>query len=317
MKKSILILTIICFIGNTYANEDISYFTTSDSVEIGYIQYGEEKLPNLVFIHGGPGDNSSNFRDMGKQLSSNFRVTLFDARGCGLSTLKLSPNDLTISHYVNDIAELLSHLDIDSTILLGHSFGGAIAIEFSSVYPNKVSQLVLSNPLISGNWGQKNRFEESYKFALMENDTVKINAYKKYKSGDSISIWDEMKMLDARHTWYNPEIIDSVFSYDYKSLGYTQEKFESGFDIIVSYYKNGFFPNYSVLNKLEFLKVETIIISASHDFIISESDLANACKLIPNCKIFRIDKSGHFPFLERPDEFKNLIIKVCNTIPSK
>ena len=312
MKRVILILTIICFITNVYSNEDISYFTTSDSIKIGYIQYGDENLPNLVFIHGGPGDNSSSFRSMGKQLSSNFRMTLFDSRGCGLSTLNLSPDKLTITDYVNDLKELLDHLDIEKTILMGHSFGGAVAIEFTSVYPNRIEQLVLSNPLISAKWAQNNRFEESYKLGLKENDTSKINTYNKFKSGDSISIWDEAKMLDARLMWYNPEIIDSVFSYDYSSLGYTQEGFESGFDIIVSYYETGFFPNYSVLNKLEGLKVKTSIISGSSDLIVSESNLDAACKLIPNCNIYSIDKSGHFPFLERPDEFKKLIITVCN-----
>ena len=312
LKKIILILTILGFTFQLTASESISYFTTSDSIKIGYIQYGDESLPDLVFIHGGPGDNSSNFRNMGKLLSSHFRVTIFDSRGCGLSTLNLNSDRLTIPDYVNDLKELLDHLSIDQTVLLGHSFGGAIAIEFASVYPNRIEQLVLSNPLISSKWAQNNRFEESYKLAIEENDTSKINTYKKFKSNDSISLWDEAKMLDARLMWYNPDIIDSVFSYDYESLGYTQEEFESGFDIIISYYETGFFPNYSVVDKLDQIKVKTSIISGSSDLIISESDLEDTCKSIPNCHIYRIDKSGHFPFLERPDEFKKTIITVCN-----
>lgn len=307
MKKVILLLTALFFIANIYANDTISYFSTSDGIEIGYIQYGNEQLLNLVFIHGGPGDNSSSFRKMGKELSSNYRVTLFDARGCGLSTLQLSSEQLTISNYINDVFELLNHLKIDSTYILGHSFGGAIAVEFASVYPNKITQLVLSNPLISVKWAQNNRFEASYKTAQFENDTVKINVYKKYKSNKTISIWDEIKMLDSKQMWYDPSIIDSVFSYDYERLGYTQEQFESGFEIIISYYETGFFPNYSVLNKLKSLQVKTILISASHDQIISESDLKNAKHLIPNCTLLTINKSGHFPFLERPNEFKALI----------
>ena len=305
-------MIILAFACNLKAIESISYFTTSDSIKIGYIQYGNDSLPNLVFIHGGPGDNSSNFRRMGRQLSSNFRVTLFDSRGCGLSTLNLNPDKLTIPNYVNDLKELLDHLKIESTAILGHSFGGAIAIEFASVYPDKVKQLILSNPLISVKWAQKNRFEESYKLALQENDTSKINSYNKFKSGESISIWDEAKMLDARLKWYNPRIVDSVFSYNYKSLGYSKEEFESGFDIIVIYYESGFFPNYSVVNKLSELKPNISIISASHDLIVSESDLERSSKLIPNCDVYKIEKSGHFPYLERPEEFKNVIITVCN-----
>lgn len=303
----------LIFVDTTFANETISYFTTSDGIKIGYIQYGNENLPNLVFIHGGPGDNSADFRRMGKQLASNFHVTLYDSRGCGLSTKKLNVKDLKVSDYINDLKELLNHLEIDSTILLGHSFGGAIAIEFAVAYPGIVKQLVLANPFLSGLKIQKNRFEQSYQYALKENDTVKINAYHKYKSGDSITIWDEAKMTDARLRWYNPEIIDSVFSYDYKSLGYTKKNYEAGgFDIVIDYYKTGFFPFYSVIDKLSQLKVETIIISASHDFIISELDLKQAANLIPKCELHRIDKCGHIPYLERPDEFRKLIITVCS-----
>ena len=310
MKKIILVLTVFIFVNLIRANESISYFTTSDSIKIGYIQYGNDSLPNLVFIHGGPGDNSSSFRKMGKQLSSHFKVTLFDSRGCGLSTLNLESDKLSIPNYINDLKELLNYLNIEKTILLGHSFGGAIAIEFSSEYPNRIKQLILSNPLISAKWSQENRFEESHKLALVENDTNKINTYNKFKTGDSISIWDEAKMIDARLMWYNSKIIDSVFTYNYQSLGYTQEEFESGFDIIIKYYKSGFFPNYSVVDKLKNIKCKTLIISGSHDLIISESDLKKACKLIPDCHIFRIENSGHFPFLEKPEEFKKVIITI-------
>ena len=222
-------MTILCFLGNTYAKERVSYFTTSDSIEIGYIQYGNENLTNMVFVHGGPGDNSSSFRKMAKQLSSDFRVTLFDFRGCGLSTRNLATKDLTIPNYVNDIKELLDHLEIDSSILLGHSFGGAIAVEFASIYPNRIKQLILSNPFTSGLTAQKNRFEQSYKLALDENDTIKINAYDQWLAGDSITIWDEAKMLDSRLLWHNPKIANRAFTYNYKSLGYSQEEFESGF----------------------------------------------------------------------------------------
>ena len=309
MKKLILISILIGFYTSSFASELVSYFTTSDSIDIGYVQYGDENLPNLVFIHGGPGDNSSSFRNMGKLLSSNFRVTLFDSRGCGLSTNNLNYEKLQVSNYINDLKELLEHLEIERTTLLGHSFGGAIAIEFASVYPKFVNQLLLSNPLISGLKAQKNRFEESYKTALIEKDTLKINIYNKYKLGDSITIWDEAKMVDANQMWYNAEIIDSVFSYDYESYGYTQDQFDSGFDIIISYYENGFLPNYSVLDKLESLSVPTIIISASNDLIIKKTDLEFASKLIPKCQLFTIDKSGHFPFLEQPIQFEKIINK--------
>jgi proline-specific peptidase len=313
LKKSLLLLCFFHALNFALSSELPRYFLTSDSVKIGFVQYGKLNAPHLIFVHGGPGDNSSDFRSMAKKLSPYFRITLFDARGCGFSERDIPLDRLTVKDYVNDIKELMEHLQIDQCILLGHSFGGAISIEFALLYPEKVTKLILSNPLVSCKVAQFNRFHYSFDFALKEKDTVKINTYKKFISGDSITIWDEFKMVDPRLTWYNPEIMDSAFAKDYKSMGYTDYTIEPVFELILDYYENGFFPNYSVLDKLPDLKTETTIIATSHDMLITYLDLSEAKKLIPNCKFKIIFKSGHFPFLEQPDSFLYTIYEIANS----
>jgi pimeloyl-ACP methyl ester carboxylesterase len=313
LKKLLLLFFFQFALNFAFSSELPRYFLTSDSVKIGFVQYGKINSPNLIFVHGGPGDNSSDFRSMAKRLSPYFHVTLFDARGCGFSERNISFERLNVANYVNDIKELMDHLQIKKTILLGHSFGGAIAIEFGLIYPERITKLILSNPLISCKVAQFNRFHYSFDFALKEKDTVKINTYKKFIAGDSITIWDEFKMVDPRLTWFNPEIMDSAFAKDYISMGYTDYTVEPVFDLIFNYYETGFFPNYSVIDKLNELKTETIIIATSHDMLITYLDLNDAKKLIPNCTFKIIFRSGHFPFLEQPDSFLYTVYESVNS----
>ena len=52
-------------------------------------------------------------------------------------------NPLTVEDYANGVIKLLDKLNIDKVDIVGHSFGGRVAIFISSVYPGRVNKLVL------------------------------------------------------------------------------------------------------------------------------------------------------------------------------
>lgn len=308
MKNIRLTFLLILLSSASFAKDKISYFTTSDSIEIGYLQIGDRALPNLIFVHGGPGDNSSDFRVMAVELSKDYCVTVYDSRGCGFSQRGLSNQQLTIEKMVVDLTELLNHLSLKSAHILGHSYGGAVAMEFGLKYPEKVDKLILCNPVVSVMRARRNRMENSYQTALQENDTMKINVYNRYISGDSITIWDEFKMVDASHSWYNPNTMDSVSkTIRHRKLGYSKKTMAGAFYIVVGYYETGFFLNYSILERINELKCKVLIIAGSHDKLISVSDLTDLNDLISTSQMVVIEKCGHSPYLERPEEFQRAV----------
>lgn len=208
--RTIVFSIILLSSGGVQSKTKIEHFTTSDSIRIGYVQLGSTSSPSLIFIHGGPGDNSSDFRSMAEKLSSTYHVIAFDSRGCGFSQRGLSNSQLTIDKMVNDVKELQDHLGLTSSMILGHSFGGAVAIEFSLLHPERVDKLILCAPVISAAKAQRNRMEIGYQDGLVEGDSAKIEIYQRYIMGDSISIQDEAKMISLSHSWHDPKILDSV-----------------------------------------------------------------------------------------------------------
>lgn len=105
------------------------------NLDINYIQYGEGE--DVVLLHGW-GQNIEMMNPLGKNLK-NKRVTILDLPGFGGSE---KPDfAYNISDYTELLHEFLENIGIDNPILIGHSFGGRIAICYSSCY--KVKKLVL------------------------------------------------------------------------------------------------------------------------------------------------------------------------------
>ncbi len=109
-----------------------------NNLEINYIQYGNKKGNNIVLLHGW-GQNIEVMDIIGKKLEKDFYITNIDLPGFGKSEV---PNiALNIYNYEEIVNELLSNLKIKNPIIIGHSFGGRVAIVYAS--KNNVDKLVL------------------------------------------------------------------------------------------------------------------------------------------------------------------------------
>jgi len=107
-------------------------------LEINYIQYGNELGKNIVLLHGW-GQNTNVMDIIGKKLNKDFYITNLDFPGFGKSE---APKEaLTIYQYEEILEELLSKLKIKNPIIIGHSFGGRVAIIYAS--KNITEKLVL------------------------------------------------------------------------------------------------------------------------------------------------------------------------------
>lgn len=102
---------------------------------INYIQYGSGE--DIVLLHGW-GQNIEMMKPLGDCFSDK-RITILDFPGFGSS--EEPTNAYTIYDYVEILEELLKKLKINNPIIMGHSFGGRVAIVYAS--RNEVSKLVL------------------------------------------------------------------------------------------------------------------------------------------------------------------------------
>ena len=100
--------------------------------------------PALVFLHGGQMD-ARLWDDQVRRFAARYTVVRYDIRGYGRSSDVLGPY---ASH--EDLERVLNALDLERVVLVGHSLGGRIAIDYALDHPERVAGLVLVAPGVTG-----------------------------------------------------------------------------------------------------------------------------------------------------------------------
>ncbi len=109
-----------------------------------YYEVAGEGFP-LLLIHAGVAD-SRMWDEQFSVFAQHYRVIRYDVRGFGQSEVSAGPNS---NH--GDVADLFRHLHIEKAHIIGISFGGLVALDFTLAYPEMVAALILVAPSISGN----------------------------------------------------------------------------------------------------------------------------------------------------------------------
>ena len=106
---------------------------------VAYEQTGDG--PNLVLLHGAVTDLRS-WGDVVDMLATSFRVTAFDAPGCGGSD---DPEDTwRMDDFADSVAGLLEELELGPAHLVGHSWGSSLALATHLRHPGAARSLVLA-----------------------------------------------------------------------------------------------------------------------------------------------------------------------------
>jgi len=100
--------------------------------------------PDVVMLHGFLGNLAVWHLYMAPLLRRDHRVTTYDLRGHGYSDV--TPTGYSAAAMAEDLRCFLDALGIERPILVGHSFGADVAMYFSLLYPDRVSQLVALEP---------------------------------------------------------------------------------------------------------------------------------------------------------------------------
>jgi proline iminopeptidase len=252
----------------------------------------------IIVLHGGPDFDHSYLLPELDRLSDSYRLIYYDQRGRGRSADGVRPEDVTLASDVADIDRVREHFKLDSVVLLGHSWGTVLALEYACRYPHRVSHLILMNPApasaddyqgLRKDWLEK-RPED------MERRKV-ISASAAFKEGE-------------------PEAVTAYYRIHFKlALARTED-----YDKIIarmrsSFTKDGvlkaravearlmnetwFLPGYDLLPKLKDVKIPTLVISGDHEFI-PAATAEHITQSIPNARMVTLKGCGHFSYLECP-----------------
>jgi pimeloyl-ACP methyl ester carboxylesterase len=98
----------------------------------------------LIAIHGGPGNSSDYMVSLGQLAGDELAVVIYDQRGTGRSTNPGdNPANYTLPKYVEDVEAIREAVGAERIFVLGHSWGGVVAMRYTTVYPQRVRAMIL------------------------------------------------------------------------------------------------------------------------------------------------------------------------------
>lgn len=117
-----------------------SHYYYSQRLKLHYVDWGNAGKPLLLLIHGGR-DHARNWDWVALALREHFHIVAPDLRGHGDSQWSIGGSYALID-YTLDIAQLLDALGDHPVSIIGHSMGGAIALQYTGTYPDRVAKVV-------------------------------------------------------------------------------------------------------------------------------------------------------------------------------
>jgi pimeloyl-ACP methyl ester carboxylesterase len=122
---------------------DGDFVTLSDGTRIHYIARGTCGSP-VILIHGVL-DSARNWSSNIKALAQHHRVWAIDLIGFGFST-RVTERIYSLKYLARSVRDFMDAQGIERASIVGHSLGGAVALEFAHDFPTRVDRLVLFAP---------------------------------------------------------------------------------------------------------------------------------------------------------------------------
>ena len=253
----------------------------------------------LIVLHGGPDFDQAYLQPELDELADTYRLIYYDQRGRGKSAENVRPEDVTLASDLEDLDRVRRHVRLDAPVLLGHSWGTVLALEFALRNPTLVSHLVLMNPAPVSQ-AQVATLRQSY-VAQLGSDMDRqreIQASAAYKEGNPDAVAARYR-IHFKHGLQRPadyEKLMARMSAAFHSQG--KDGILKAWAVEERLYQDTWaLLGYDLLPKLRSLRIPTLVIVGEQDFI-PPAIAKEIAQALPEATLVEIPKCGHFAYLE-------------------
>lgn len=245
-------------------------------------------LPALV-LPGGPGCSHEYMNPVGAGLADRVHSFVLDTRGSGRSG-RPAPETMTHENIVDDYDAVREELGLEKWMLVGHSYGGFLSLEYALRYPQRVSRLVLIGSGSAMDMGH----------IVAENANRLAKKYPKAYQAFTNGAYDG-KDADERYNHHMQTVIPLFFKEFDETVA--APLFASRFSAHGDHQWGHDLAGYDITDRLNEIRCPTLVIDGRHDFILPVEQQERLHEGIAGSELVLLDSSGHFPFLEDPPAF--------------
>jgi proline iminopeptidase len=269
----------------------------SAGVELHYRSAGSGTP--AVLLSGGPGFTVDYIVPVGDFLPPAYRRIYFEQRGTGRSRpTEFDPASMTLKTVVGDLEALRVHLEQDRLFLVGHSWGGMLAMAYAVAHPDRVDRLILI-----GSGGPTLEFTQWFGDniqARLRPQDLEMQRYWQAAARDGVdpdkAALEDIKAIVPGYFFEREKGL--AFAAEIKDGALHQDVNELLFADLGKHYDLR--PG---LRKLD----RPVLIVHGHQDPIGDKTAEDIHALIPGSTLTYISKSGHFPWIEQPDDFRRVI----------
>jgi proline iminopeptidase len=295
MKKWLIPFVLFAYLSATGQHPNKEGFKQVNGVELYYEDMGAGQP--IVVVHGGPGLDAGYFLPGLDLLSKKYRLISYDQRGTGRSKGPLDTLMLTVDQYIEDIEGLRQAFQIEKMHLMGHSFGGLLALLYASKYPDHLYSLILvgSGAKDTISFPEQNRTVEK---RTSKEDTDSINkmvaaGYFNTKEGRS-----KLFPILWKPYVYNKKYIASIKTSICDSFLLVNSRVGKSLE------RSNLWSNLN--ERLIKLKLPALIIHGDYDPVPLSAAETNR-NILKRSQLVVLKNCGHFPFIEQQEIFTNTV----------
>jgi len=256
---------------------------------VAYHVLGNAAGAPLLFINGGPGFDHSfhHLSPVWERLAASRRVVFFDQPGTGQSWPVGPEDSVSLAEVIDSMEAIRKGLDAPCLILIGHSWGGYVAMTYALRYPANVEAMILVDSVAA-----KIASTEYLFGALFPDIAVQLR-------GLSAEYPEQVQMyirLTTAMSFYSPEIRDRIIAamgrVGYNSRLEVLEKEAEAHDLT---------------GELRALAMPVLVTTGRFDANVAPRIAWTLHQAIPRSSLVVFERSGHYPMLEEPERFVAVI----------
>ncbi|MGQ1786505.1 MULTISPECIES: alpha/beta fold hydrolase [unclassified Saccharicrinis] len=285
--KKIIFGTLLSFSILLGCNRDVAFVKhdvaiSGDTERIAYNVYGTGETA-LIFVHGWSCD-SRYWKNQTSVFSKDYKVIAIDLAGHGNSSTNRV--DCTMLSFAKDIKAVIDREKINRAILIGHSMGGSVVAKAAQLIPQKVISI------------------------------IGIDTFQNVAEQLPQHAFDEMvKPFEDNFVTAAQSFVLAMFPQetDKELVRWIKEDMSSApKSIALSAFRNYIeqYVNSEAIQVFESITIPVVSINAR----LWPTNTQENKRHIKNYKLFYIEETGHFPMMEKPEEFNKLLTEALQYI---
>ena len=245
----------------------------------------------LLLMHDGPGADHTSMLSF-RPCADNFTLVFFDHR-CNGRSKGAEVSSMTWENLTADADALRQTLGFDKWAVLGHSFGGMVALEYALRYPERLSHLLLLDTCGDIRWAHEHAPEVLAQRGYSP-DTVKLA--RRFFNGQiapNEMMPALMKFGRAYYHHLSPLQLAHVMASGLRAKVRPEALIFGGSKLL---------KGWNVMDRLSEIQVPTLVLAGRDDFQFPPEHQAALAAAIANARLEIIERAGHNAHEERSAE---------------